>query len=70
VEAVVLQAARRQLLRVRCLAGAAKGARGAEPGVVDEDDQDIRRTLGWPQLRDRGEFGLEIFRIIGYKACV
>ena len=65
VEAVVLQAARRQLFRVRRLAGAAEGARRAEPGVVDEDDQHVGRALGRAQLLDRREFGVRIPRVIG-----
>ena len=45
VEAIVLQPVRGQLLRVRRLAGAAEGARGAEPCIVNQDEQDIRRAF-------------------------
>ena len=69
VEAVVLQAARRQLLRVRRLAGAAEGARRAEAGVVDQDDQDVRRALGRAQLLDRRVLRLRILRVIGDQAA-
>ena len=65
MEAVVLQAARRQLLRVRRLAGTAEGARRAEPGVVDQDDQDVGRALGRTQLLDRRELRVRILCIIG-----
>ncbi len=45
VEAIVLQPVRGELLRVRRLAGAAEGARGAKPRIVEQDEQDIRRAL-------------------------
>ena len=64
VEAVVLQAARCQLLRGRRLAGAAEGARGAEPGVVDQDDQDVGRALGRAQLLDGRELGVRVLRVV------
>ena len=57
--------ARRQLFGVRRLAGAAEGARRAEPGVVDQDDQHVGRALGRAQLLDRREFGVRILRVIG-----
>ncbi len=65
VEAVVLQAARRQLLRVRRLAGAAEGARRAEAGVVDQDDQDVGRALRRAQLLNRRELRVRILRVVG-----
>src|SRR5262249_3225855 len=65
VEAIVLQPARRQLLRVRGLAWAAERAGGAEAGIVDQDDQDIGRALGRTQLLDGREFGVRILRVIG-----
>ena len=65
VEAVVFEPARRQLFGVRRLAGAAKGACSAEPGVVDQDDQHVGRTLRRAQLLDRREFGVRVPRVIG-----
>ena len=70
VEAVVLQAARRQLLRVRRLAGAAEGAGRAEPGVVDQDDQHVGRALGRTQLLDRRELRVRILRVVGRQTHV
>jgi hypothetical protein len=49
---------------VRRLAGAAEGARGAESGVVDEDDQDVGCAFRWPQLLDRREFAVGILRVV------
>ena len=45
VEAVVAQAAVREPLEVRRLARPTEGARGAETGVVDQDDEDVRGAL-------------------------
>ena len=52
VETIVLQAARRQLLQGRRLAGTAEGAGGPEPGVVNEDDQHVGRALRRAQQFD------------------
>ena len=68
VKAIVLQTDRRQFLRVRRLAGAAERARRAEPGVVNQDDQDVGRALRRTQLLDRREFAVRIFRIVGDQA--
>ena len=55
VEAGELQPARCQFFRGGRLARPAKGAGCAEPDVVDQDNQDIGSTLGWPQAVDRRE---------------
>ncbi len=55
VEAVVLQAAGCQAIRGRRRTRAAKGARSAEPDVIEEHDQDVRCTLGRQQGLDRLE---------------
>ncbi len=65
VEAVELQAARRQLLRGRRLAGAAEGAGGAESRVIDQDNQHIGRTLGRPQLLDGRKLAVRVLRVVG-----
>jgi hypothetical protein len=65
VEADVLQAARRQPFSGWRLARAAKGARGAKAGVVEEDNQHVGRALGRAQLLDWREFGVRILRVIG-----
>ena len=65
VEAVELQTARRQLLRVRRLAGTAEGAGRAEAGVVDQDDEHVGRTLGRPQLLDRRKLTVRVLRVVG-----
>ena len=64
VEAVVLQAARRQLLRGRRLAGAAEGAGRTESGVIDQDDQDIGRPLGRAQLLDGRKLTVRVLRVV------
>ena len=46
VEAVVAQPVLREPRVVRGLDRTAEGARIAEPGVVDQDEQHVRRTLG------------------------
>ena len=68
VEAVVLQAARRQTFGVRRLAWAAEGARRAEARIVDQDDEDVGRALRRAQLLDRRIFRVRILRIVGDQA--
>ena len=65
MEAVVFEPVPRQLFRIRCLARTAEGARGAEPGVIDQDDQHVGRALGRAQLLDWRELGVRIPRVIG-----
>ena len=45
--------------------GPPKALDGAEPGVVDQDDQHVGRALGRAQLLDWREFGVRILRVIG-----
>jgi hypothetical protein len=57
VEAVELEPAGGEPFGVRRLDRAAEGARRAEAGVVDEDDEDVRRSRGRTQRLDRSERG-------------
>ena len=68
VKAIVFQADCRQFFRIRRLAGAAERARRAEPGVVDQDNQDVWRALRRTQLLDRREFAVRILRIVSNQA--
>ncbi len=62
------QSARRELLRVRCLTRAAKGARRTKPRVVDENEQNVRRTLWRAQLLDGREFRVRILGVVRNQA--
>ena len=53
VKAGVLEAGPRQPLGVRRVARSAEGAGGAEPDVVEQDDEDVRRAGGRAQPADR-----------------
>ena len=70
VEAVVLQAVRGESLGGRRRARSAEGARGAEAGVVEQDDQHVRRTRRRPQRLDRREGRVGILRVVGDQALV
>ena len=63
VEAVELEPTRCQFFRGRCLARTAKRARRTEADVIDQNDQDVRSTLGWAQPLDRRELRRRILRI-------
>ena len=65
VEARVLQAAFGELLEVRGLTRTAEDARCAVADVVDENDENIRRTLRRPQVADRRKLRVRILRVIG-----
>ena len=67
VEAVELQAARREPLRVRRRARPAERARRAEPDVVDQDDQHVRRARRRPQLLDRRERRVRILGVVRHQ---
>ena len=67
VEAIELQAAGRETLRVRRRARPAERARRAEARVVDEDDQHVRRARRRPQLLDRRERRVRILGVIGHQ---
>ncbi len=64
VEPVVAQAARREALRRGRRARAAECARGAEPDVVEEDDEDVGGTLGRQQRLDRRERRVGVLRVV------
>jgi hypothetical protein len=65
MKAVELKTTRRKEFRIGRVAGTAKGAGRAKAGVVNQDDQDVWRTLGRAQLRDWWELGVWILCIIG-----
>ena len=64
VEAVVLQPVRRQPLGGRRLARPAEGARGSEAGVVEQDDEHVRRAGRRPQRLDRRERRVRVLRVV------
>ena len=64
VEAVELEPLGCEALRRRRLAGAAERAGGAEAGVVDQDDQDVRRTGRRTQRLDRREGRVRIAGVL------
>ena len=64
VKAVELEPVGRQFLGVRRRDRAAECARGAEPAVVDQDDEHIGRALGRPQRLDRRELGVRVLGVI------
>ena len=68
VEPVVLQASRCELLGIRRRARTAEGARCAEAGVVDQDDQDVGGALRRQQGRDRRKCRIGILRVIRRQA--
>ncbi len=65
VEAVVLEARRRQALGVGRIDRAAERARGAEADIIDQDDEDVGSPLRGPQRLDRRERGVRVLRVIG-----
>ena len=68
VKTIVFQTDRRQFFRARRLAGPAERARRAEPGVVNQDDQDVGRALRRTELLNGREFAVRIFRIVSNQA--
>ena len=58
-----------QVFRIRGVAWTAQSAGGAKACVVNQDDQDVWRSLGRTQLCDRRELGVRILRIIRDQAC-
>ena len=68
VEAVELQAAGGEPLRVRRRARPAERARRAEPDVVEQDDQHVRRPRRRPQLLDRRERRVRVLGVEGSRA--
>ena len=64
METGVLQAFRRQILRVRRRARAAEGARSAKPAVVNQDNQDVGRALRRAQIRDRRCLPVRVLRVV------
>jgi len=70
MEAVVLEPVVRQPFEVRCLAGAAEGARRAEAGVVDQHDQHVRRPFRRPERLDRRKTRVGALGVVGRDADV
>src|SRR5262245_41205286 len=68
VKAVVLEAVGRELLGIRCLTRPAECARRPEPGIVDEDDEDVGRAGRRAERYDRGILGIRILRVVGREA--
>ena len=64
VKARELQPVGGQALRRRRLARPAERARRAEPGIVEQHDQDVRRTRRRPQRLDRRELRGRILRVL------
>jgi hypothetical protein len=65
VEAIVLQSPRGQLFQGWHVTRAAEGAGRAEAGVIDQDDEDVRRTGGRTKLRDGRVLRLRILGVVG-----
>jgi hypothetical protein len=70
VEAVIFQSACRQPLCCRCADGTAEGTGGRKTHVVEQNDQDIGRSLGRPQRLDGRKFCVRIFGIVGCQTDV
>ena len=67
VEAIELQAARREPLRARRRARPTERTRRPEPHIVEQHDEHVRRPLRRPQLLDRRERRVRILRVIGHQ---
>ena len=65
VEPVVLETIRCEPLGDRCMTRPAEGAGRSEPDIVDENDQNIRRTLGGTDVADRQILRVGVLRIVG-----
>jgi hypothetical protein len=63
VESCELQAAGGELLEVRRLTRAAECRRGAEAGIVDQDDEYIRRSGRRTDRPDRRILRVRVFRV-------
>ena len=70
VKAIELQPVTGQTLGCGRLTRPAEGARTTEAGVVEEDDQDVRRTCRRPQRLDRGELRSRILRVLEDRAVI
>ncbi len=70
VEPVVLEAGGRQFLKVRRPARAAKRAARAKAHVVNQNDQDVGRARGRPQVPDRWVLCVRILGVEGGQAHV
>ena len=64
VEPIVLQPIGRKAFGGGRVARAAKGARGAEADIVEENDQDVRRAFRRAQRHDRGIFRVGILGVV------
>src|SRR5688572_2469193 len=68
MEAVVPEPRRGETLGGGGLTGAAERARGAEAGVVDQDDQNVGRAARWTKITDGRVFGVGIFGVVSGQA--
>ncbi len=65
VEAVVAEAGRREPFSVRRVAGSPECRRGAEPDVVEQHDQHVRRAVWRQQRFDRRVRRVGVLRVVG-----
>ena len=65
VETVIQQTARGKPVRRRRTTRTTERARGAEADIIQQDDQDVRRTLRRQQWLDRREGGIRVLGVIG-----
>ena len=68
VEAVEPEAAGGEALRRGRPARPTEGARCTEADVVDQDDEDVRRSLRWEQRLDRRVRRIRILGVVGHQA--
>ena len=68
MEAIVFQALSGEHFRRGRGARATEGAAGAKAGVVDQDEQNVRRTLRRAQLLDRRKLCVRIPGVVGDQA--
>ena len=64
VEPGVLQAILGKALEVRGIAGPTEGRARSEPDIVEEDDEDVWRTIWGPHRFDRRESGIRILGVV------
>ena len=65
VETVVRQTTRREPVRRRRTTRTTERARRAETDIIEQDDQNVRRTLRRQQGLDRRERSVRVLRVIG-----
>src|SRR6188508_734913 len=63
MEAVVLETLSCETLGRRRRARTAERARRGEADVVEQNDENVRRSIGRPQLLDRRKLGVRVLRV-------